>query len=74
MEVIWYRGVGYPARTIVIDGISFLVSVVTLWNELFDDIRAGSFEAMEVDDSILYYCNEQELNNLTDEEIYNLTC
>lgn len=75
METIWYKGIAYPARTIVIDGNELLVSIEELWDELLINIRNGSFEAAEVDDKIFYYCRDkQELNDLTDEEIYNLTC
>lgn len=76
METIWYKGVAYPARTITIDNKDLLVSVVALWDEINEDISNGDDEyAQPVDDNIFYYCrDEQELNSLTDEEIYNLTC
>lgn len=68
-----YRERTYPVREITEDnGNIFTVSVERLGNELVDGIRNCEAEAIEMDESICYYCKEEQIREMSDAEIINM--
>ena len=63
----------YPVREITEDnGNVFRVSVEKLENELLDGIRNCNGEAIELDESICYYCTEEQIKKMSDAEIIEM--
>lgn len=68
-----YRECTYPVREITEDnGTVLTVSVERLGNELVDGIRNCEAEAIEMDESICYYCTEEQIREMSDTEIINM--
>ena len=68
-----YEERSYPVREITEDnGNVFRVSVEKLENELLDGIRNCNGEAIELDESICYYCTEEQIKEMSDAEIIEM--
>ena len=64
-----YRERSYPVREVLGKYECYTVSVESLERELTDGIRSLDPAAFELDESIAYYCTEEEIRTLTDEEL-----
>ena len=64
-----YREKSYPAREVQGKDGSYTVSVERLEQELLDGIRSLDPAAFGLDESIAYYCTEEEIRTLPDEEL-----
>ena len=64
-----YRERSYPVREVQGEDGNYTVSVESLGQELTDGIRSLDPTAFELDESIAYYCTEEEIRTLTDEEL-----
>lgn len=64
-----YRERSYPVREVQGKDECYTVSVESLERELTDGIRSLDPTAFELDESIAYYCTEEEIRTLTDEEL-----
>ena len=64
-----YREKSYPAREVQGKDGSYTVSVERLEQELLDGIKSLDPAAFELDESIAYYCTEEEIRTLPDEEL-----
>ena len=63
----------YPVREITEEnGNVFRVSVERLGDELVDGIRNCKVEAIELDESICYYCTEEQIKGMSDAEIVDM--
>lgn len=68
-DTLTYREKSYPTRKIS-DGLNaYVVSVEALQNKLLDGIRSSDPFAFEIDESICYYCTEEQIRTLSDEEL-----
>ena len=68
-----YEGRTYPVREITENnGNVFRVSVERLSDELMDGIRNCNGEAIELDESICYYCTEEQIKETSDAEIVEM--
>ena len=68
-----YEGRTYPVREVTEDnGNVFRVSVEKLEDELLDGIRNCNGEAIELDESICYYCTEEQIKEMSDAEIIEM--
>lgn len=68
-----YEERSYPVREITEDnGNVFRVSVEKLEDELLDGIRNYNGEAIELDESICYYCTEEQIKKMSDAEIIEM--
>lgn len=68
-----YEERSYPVREITEDnGNVFRVSVEKLEDELLDGIRNCNGEAIELDESICYYCTEEQIKGMSDAEIIEM--
>ena len=78
-DVIEYRGKEYPVREIMLTGklaeeygdeYPYHVSTTALWDKIENKFYEGNEEAVEIDNSIFFYCEEGFIeSNPTDEEI-----
>lgn len=64
-----YRERSYPVREVQSKDGNYTVSVENLERELTDGIRSLDSAAFELDENIAYYCTEEEIRTLTDEEL-----
>ena len=64
-----YREKSYPAREVQGKDGNYTVSVERLEQELLDGIKSLDPAAFELDESIAYYCTEEEIRTLPDEEL-----
>lgn len=71
---IHWKGCAYPVREIDAEKQTFMVSVVSLRDELINDMRNGIYEAMEACEEIDGYCTDDELSSLSDDELYKMYC
>lgn len=63
----------YPVREITEDnGSVFTVSVERLGHELEDGIRNCNGAAIELDESLCYYCTEEQIKEMSDAEIIDM--
>lgn len=69
ISTLVYRERSYPAREVQSKDGNYTVSVESLGLELTDGIRSLDPAAFELDESIAYYCTEEEIRTLTDEEL-----
>lgn len=67
-----YREKSYPAREVQGKDGNYTVSVERLEQELLDGIKSLDPAAFELDKSIAYYCTEEEIHTLPDEELYEM--
>ena len=63
------REKGYPAREVQGKDGNYTVSVERLEQELLDGIKSLDPAAFELDESIAYYCTEEKIRTLPDEEL-----
>lgn len=72
MEVVTFKNIGYPVRTVCHRGGDFKVAEKSLSDALLDteDLPIND-EAEEIDNSIAYYCTHREFT-LSDEELFLL--
>lgn len=72
LGTLTYRGKKYPVRNISDGYENYTVSVEELEKELLDDIRSSDPFAFEQDESICYYCTEEQIRRLSDEELIDI--
>lgn len=69
MTMLVYREMSYPAREVQGKDGNYLVSVEKLEQELLDGIRSLDPAAFDLDEEIAYYCSDEEIRLLTDDEL-----
>ena len=69
MTMLVYRETSYPAREVQGKDGNYLVSVERLEQELMDGIRSLDPAAFDLDEEIAYYCSDEEIRLLTDDEL-----
>lgn len=77
VEYIEYKGIEYPVRLVYFMNVEFkgqcenvYIAPYELWLAIEDDYEDGVAEAIEIDNSIYFYCNGGFLDREpTDEEI-----
>jgi PAS domain-containing protein len=69
MTMLVYREMSYPAREVQGKDGNYLVSVERLEQELLDGIRSLDPAAFDLDEEIAYYCSDEEIRLLTDDEL-----
>ena len=77
LEYIEYKGVEYPVRMVYLMNVEFYgqcecvyVASTDLWKAIEDDYDAGVRDAIELDNSIFFYCSPEFFNGEpTDNEI-----
>lgn len=69
LDTLTYREKSYPTRKISDKLEECVVSVEALQNELLDGIRSFDPFTFEIDESICYYCTEEQIRTLSDEEL-----
>lgn len=69
ITILVYREKSYPAREVQGKDGNYTVSVERLEQELLDGIKSLDPAAFELDESIAYYCTEEEIRTLPDEEL-----
>ena len=69
MRMLVYRERSYPARKVQGRDGSYTVAADSLVPELLDGIKSLDPAAVELDESIAYYCTEEEIRTLPDEEL-----
>ncbi len=67
--ILVYREMSYPAREVQGKDGNYLVSVERLEQELLDGIRSLDPTAFDLDEEIAYYCSDEEIRLLTDDEL-----
>lgn len=72
LDTLTYREKSYPTRKISDTQDEYVVSVESLQNELLDGIRSSDPFAFEIDESICYYCTEEQIRTLSDEELIEI--
>lgn len=72
LDTLTYREKSYPTRKISVGQDEYVVSVESLQNELLDGIRNSDPFAFEIDESICYYCTEEQIRTLGDEELIEM--
>lgn len=72
LDTLTYREKSYPTRKISDGQDEYVVSVESLQNELLDGIRNSDPLAFEIDESICYYCMEEQIRTLSDEELIEM--
>lgn len=72
IDTLTYRERTYPVREISDGNDTYAVSVERLERELLDGMRSSDPSAFELDESICYYCTEDEIRTLTDEELIHI--
>lgn len=72
LDTLTYREKNYPVRKISDGQGDYVVSVESLQNELLDGIRSSDPFAFEIDESICYYCTEEQIRTLGDEELIEI--
>lgn len=71
-DMLTYREKSYPTRKISDKLEEYVVSIEALQNELLDGIRSSDPFAFEIDESICYYCTEEQIRTLSDEELVEI--
>lgn len=70
---VLYQERVYPVREITDNnGNAFRVSVESLGHKLEKDIQNCKPEAIELDESICYYCTEKQIKETGDADIFNM--
>lgn len=72
LDTLTYREKSYPTRKISDALDEYIISVEALQNELLDGIRSSDPFAFEIDESICYYCTEEQIRTLSDEELIEI--
>lgn len=72
LDTLTYREKSYPTRKISDGQDEYVVSVESLQDELLDGIRSSDPSAFEIDESICYYCTEEQIRTLGDEELIEI--
>lgn len=72
LDTLTYREKSYPTREISGGQDDYVVSVEALQDELLDGIRSSDPFAFEIDESICYYCTEEQIRTLSDEELIKI--
>ena len=69
MRMLVYRERSYPARKVQGRDGSYTVAADSLVPELLDGIRSLDPAAFDLDEEIAYYCSDEEIRLLTDDEL-----
>lgn len=72
IDTLSYRERNYPVREISDGRDTYKVSVERLNLDLLDGIRGLDPTAFEIDESICYFCTENEIRTMTDEQLIEL--
>ena len=72
IDTLTYRERNYPVREISDERDTYKVSIERLNFDLLDGIRGLDPTAFEIDESICYFCTEEEIRTLTDEQLIEL--
>lgn len=72
IDTVTYHERTYPVREVCDASDSYVISVVELEMELLDGMRNSDPFAFELDESIYFYCTEEQIRTLSDEEILEM--
>lgn len=72
LDTLTYREKSYTTRKISDGQDDYVVSVESLQDELLDGMRSSDPFAFEIDESICYYCTEEQIRTLGDEELIEI--
>lgn len=72
IDTLTYRERTYPVREITDGHDTYTVSVEKLEGELLDGIRSSDPFAFEIDEMIAYFCTEDQIRTLTDEQLIQI--
>lgn len=72
IDTLTYRERTYPVRKISDGRDTYTVSVEKLEEELLDGMRSSDPYAFEIDEMIAYFCTEDEIRTLTDEQLIQI--
>ena len=68
-ETVEYKGGSYPVRQIKDTYGFYIISTPEFEKALIKGVEQGNEEAAEIHESICHFCTEEEINQLTDEEM-----
>ncbi len=69
ISMLTYRGKEYPVREVCGKELTYMVSVQSLHEELLKDMDEQKAEAFDLDEELAYFCTDEEIHTLTDEEL-----
>lgn len=72
INTLTYREKTYPVRKISDGHDTYTISVERLGDELLDGIKSSDPFAFEIDEMIAYFCMEEEIHTLTDEQLIQI--
>lgn len=72
IDTLTYRERTYPVREISDGRDTYTVSIEKLEEELLDGIRSSDPFAFEIDEMIAYFCTEDQIRTLTDEQLIQI--
>lgn len=72
IDTLTYRERTYPVREISDGYDTYTISVERLQEALLDGIRSFDPTAFDIDKDICYFCTENEIRTLTDEQFIKI--
>lgn len=72
IDTVTYHERTYPVREVCDASDSYVISVVELEMELLNGMQNFDPFAFELDESIYFYCTEEQIRTLSDEEILEM--
>ena len=72
VDTVTYRERTYPVREVSDESDSYTISTLELETELLNGMQNSDPFAFELDESIYFYCTEEQIRTLSDEEILEM--
>lgn len=72
IDTVAYHERTYPVREVSDESDSYIVSTLELEAELLDGMQNSDPFAFELDESIYFFCTEEQIRTLSDNEILEM--
>ena len=72
IDTVTYHERTYPVREVSDENDSYTISTLELETELLNGMQNSDPFAFELDESIYFYCTEEQIRTLSDEEILEM--